>query len=48
LTVPRRAAHNGPVGGGADGTTCEAFVDCEDLAAEPAPKKPARRKRKGE
>ena len=29
------------------GTTCEAFADCEDVAAEPAPKKPARRKKKG-
>ena len=29
------------------GMTCEAFADCEDMAAEPVPKKPARRKRKG-
>jgi hypothetical protein len=30
------------------GTDHEAFADCEDVAAEPEPKKPARRKRKGE
>jgi transcriptional regulator with XRE-family HTH domain len=30
------------------GVDCTAFADCEDVAAEPEPKKPSRRKRKGE
>jgi putative transcriptional regulator len=30
------------------GTTCEAFADCEDVMPRPEPKKPARRKRKGD
>jgi hypothetical protein len=29
-------------------TDCTAFSDCVDVAAEPEPKRPARRKRKGE
>jgi transcriptional regulator with XRE-family HTH domain len=30
------------------GTTCEAFADCDDVMPRPEPKKPARRKRRGE
>jgi transcriptional regulator with XRE-family HTH domain len=41
IDVAMRLAH-------ALGVDCTAFMDAEDVAAKPEPKKPARRKRKGE